>query len=47
MRWFLEYLGVTLIGIGLVLSGLTVRNPEYWCFILGITLYVKFGGWKK
>lgn len=41
---FLEYLGIILIGSGLLLLGINGTDPEYWCLMVGIGLYVKFGG---
>ena len=46
MANWLEYLGLALIASGLSLKGLTAMDPAYWCLIVGICLYVKFGGWK-
>lgn len=46
MSLVFEMLGLISLSIGLVCTGVTIRNPAYWFLTVGLIFYVKFGGLK-
>lgn len=46
LSMILETAGLISLSIGIVSTGITVEDPTYWFLIVGLILYVKFGGKK-